>query len=137
MLFNYGSFRQMTIVLWFFDVLELFQAHFGSWPRQTIHAYFTCSSLWYVLVFDLSITTNFIQPYLIQAWMKRNQGDLENFKYFSLSFVSILWSIWSYRNEASMKKEPFSATNVATYFISLILVYRVIVSSKIKEKPWQ
>ena len=69
--------------------------------------------------------------------MKRNQGDLENFMYFSLSFFSILWSIWSYRNKASVKKEPFSATNVAMYFISLILMYRVIISSKIKEKPWQ
>ena len=36
-----------------------------------------------------------------------------------------------------MKKEPFSATIVTMYFISLILMYRVIISSKIKEKPWQ
>ena len=38
-------------------------------------------------------------------------GLWENLKYFSLSFVSNLWSIWTYRNKATMNKEPLSATN--------------------------
>ena len=48
--------------------------------------------------------------------MKWNQGNLENLKYFLLSFVSILRYIWTYRNKATMKKEPFAATNVAVFF---------------------
>ena len=67
-------------------------------------------------LFDLFIRTDFIQPYLIQAWMKiwmkGNRGHWEIIKYFLLSFVSDLWSIWTYGNKATVNKESLSTTNV-------------------------
>ena len=63
-------------------------------------------------LFDLFIRTDFIQSYWIQALMKGIKGHCENLKYFLLSFVSNLWSIWTYRNKATVIKEPLSATNV-------------------------
>ena len=55
-------------------------------------------------------------------------------KYFSLSFFSTLWSIWNYRNKATVKKEPFFATNVVMYCKILISMCRVTNSSKNKER---
>ena len=56
-------------------------------------------------------------------------------KYFALSFLSILWSIWTYKNKTTMKKDPFSAINEVLYCKILISMCRVTNSSKNKERP--
>jgi len=67
----------------------------------------------------MSIRTDFFQPYLIQEWIKcwpkDISGNLENLKYFLVSCVSILLSIWNYKNTAMVKGDPFPATNVVMY----------------------
>ena len=77
------------------------------------------------------IRIDFIQPYLIQAWIKGIRGHCENLKYLLLSFVSNLWSIWTYRNKAIVNKEPLSATPLmwSMYCKSLISMCRVTNSS--------
>ena len=64
--------------------------------RYTIGHYFfpsTSTSIWFYLSLDI----NFIQHYSIQAWIKSwlkgIRGNLEYVKYFSVSFVSIVWSM--------------------------------------------
>ena len=83
---------------------------------------------------DLSIRIDFFQPYSIQAWIKSwlkgISGNLENLKYFSVSCISILWSIWTYRNMATVKGDPLPATNVVMYSKSLIFMCGVANSSE-------
>ena len=35
----------------------------------------------------------------------------KNLKYFSVSYVSILWSIWTYRNMETVMGDPYPATS--------------------------
>ena len=80
-----------------------------SYKKKMLYYFFLSSRnlVW----LDLSIRTEFFQPYLIQAWIKSwlkgINGNLENLKYYSVSCVSILWSIWTYRNMATVKGDPF------------------------------
>ena len=56
-----------------------------------------------------------------------DEGNWEQFRelmYFSLSFVSILWSFLTYKNKATVKKEPLFAINVVMYCKSLVSMSR-------------
>ena len=57
--------------------------------------------------------------------LDEGEGDLGILKYFSLLFFSILWSIWTYKNKTTVKKEPFYVTVVVLYFKCVIPMCRV------------
>ena len=117
-----------TYILSFVSKIPKPQTMFFSFVNQR-------SLVW----FNLSIRTEITQPYLIRACIKSldegYQGQFRELKVlltFSVTFLSILWSIWTYRSKATMTKEPFSATNVVMYCKSLISMCRVTVQ-KTKE----
>ena len=61
----------------------------------------------------------------MKSWMKGIGEQFRELMYFSLSFVSILWSFLTYKNKATVKKEPLLAINVVVYCKSLISMSRV------------